>query len=398
MTLKNMNPPAKMLLVLSFYMLAGPSIFNIGLIDRDSLSGGYSQYYQIAIILTTSFFIYDCIKNNIKIFNFYTYGLIPCFVWVIASVFWSDFAVISARRSFLLIFTTVCLVYSIKTIKIDEILHIIFITSAFIMALNYISVIVGFGIHSYSDVDGALAGNWKGIHPHKNPAGAFCASLLIFSFLGFLWEKKYSFLVLNFATLLFLVKTESKTSLVLGVIFGYLLPIVLFIFKNLNIRYILLSIIIFFSIYIFYEWENFIYYMEDDSFTGRGLIWNTIIPIVEINPWFGYGYGGFWGVGDFGHIHSYATGFVSKLNQGHNAYIDALLTIGIPGLIVSVATFFVVPVFNLKNKSGLIFGFIASVVFFNIFYNFMESSLLAPDFSNWYFLVVVYALSLKSHE
>ena len=63
---------------------------------------------------------------------------------------------------------------------------------------------------------------------------------------------------------------------------------------------------------------------RDATFTGRTEVWDALIPLVEHNPIFGVGYGGFW-VGQPIRI---------PVNEAHNGYLDLSLQLGAVGLIL----------------------------------------------------------------
>ena len=64
---------------------------------------------------------------------------------------------------------------------------------------------------------------------------------------------------------------------------------------------------------------------RDATFTSRTDIWNILRPFAEEAPILGHGYGGFW---------SESVIRLAEVNEAHNGYLEVILILGIPGLIV----------------------------------------------------------------
>jgi hypothetical protein len=66
------------------------------------------------------------------------------------------------------------------------------------------------------------------------------------------------------------------------------------------------------------------------TFTGRVLIWRALMNFIGDHFWLGTGYGSFWNVGDDGPIYRYASGWVTRISEGHNGYLDLACQLGVP--------------------------------------------------------------------
>lgn len=69
-------------------------------------------------------------------------------------------------------------------------------------------------------------------------------------------------------------------------------------------------------------------FQRDASFTGRTDIWNAVLEVASRKPWFGVGYGGYWGLAD-DEIYS-ALG----VHEAHSGYLDVYLGVGIVGIVL----------------------------------------------------------------
>ena len=73
---------------------------------------------------------------------------------------------------------------------------------------------------------------------------------------------------------------------------------------------------------------------DPDMITQRGEIWNFLSQFVWERPLLGYGFSSFWAVGDQSFNLTMGSGFLQRINTGHNGYIDLILGTGIVGLTV----------------------------------------------------------------
>ena len=70
---------------------------------------------------------------------------------------------------------------------------------------------------------------------------------------------------------------------------------------------------------------------RDTSFTGRTDIWNAVLKVASGNPWFGVGYGGYWGLADQEIFRTL------RVQEAHSGYLEVYLEGGIVGVILFVA-------------------------------------------------------------
>jgi O-antigen ligase len=101
---------------------------------------------------------------------------------------------------------------------------------------------------------------------------------------------------------------------------------------------------------------------------------------------FGVGYGSFWDIGQQSPIATYEGRWFSNEIQGHNGYLDIILTTGFIGLAVSVIAAFINPVLTIFRHSNWVLkchGLSLSVIAFFSVHNLMESTLFRQAHPLW---------------
>ena len=71
---------------------------------------------------------------------------------------------------------------------------------------------------------------------------------------------------------------------------------------------------------------------NDITFTGRTDIWEFIYTKVQDNLALGYGFGGFWGLGDRSGNLTASYVYMWYLDSSHNGYLDIMIHLGVIGL------------------------------------------------------------------
>jgi exopolysaccharide production protein ExoQ len=256
------------------------------------------------------------------------------------------------------------------------------------LVVNYIVVFVDppVGIHMMKDssMPTAIIGNWRGFMVHKNFAGAATAICILM----FLFDTKRVPSLVRVAILLasayFLYRTQSKTSA--GMAGLALLAGLVFQFASGKLRMYVIPVIVavttgaalFVSAY-----QNAIQTkLDPTSFTGRGHIWSVMINYASDNLYKGAGFGSFWNIGPTSPIYHYGTGYVTQISVGHNGYLDLLVTVGLPGLILIIFAAIIWPLMKLLTNTTIDpakGGLLTALLLFCIGHNITESSLFERD-------------------
>ena len=242
------------------------------------------------------------------------------------------------------------------------------------------------GVHmTGEDMATALVGNWRGFLGHKNFAGAVCALCIVM----FLFDAKRIRLTIRiFAIAIaayFLFRSQSKTSggmVVLASIGGI-------VFETVSIRlrrYIISILMIVGSVawfltsaYADMVQSNF---LQPKAFTGRGQIWAALLNYAGDHPMLGAGFGSFWNIESGSPVFEYGQGYVTKITVGHSGYIDQLVTVGIPGVLLMIFAMAVWPLAKLLASENIAQGrgaLIAAMLMFCIGHNITESGLFERD-------------------
>ena len=81
----------------------------------------------------------------------------------------------------------------------------------------------------------------------------------------------------------------------------------------------------------------------DPTFTGRTDIWKFALSAISEHPWKGQGFEAFWFSEALKHGLEGKTKWLAQVATSHNSYVDVALTIGVPGLVLTLVAFLVQP-------------------------------------------------------
>lgn len=207
-------------------------------------------------------------------------------------------------------------------------------------------------IHTdWDPVEPEHAGSWRGHFPHKNIAGAMMAVLAILGIHAFRSGRRWTGAAIVIGAVAFLYLTRSKTSfglLPLAVMVGFaaewarplVLRLAIILGPVIALNLLTLGSAFDARIAAFNKWA-----LKDPTFTGRFDIWRYGFEKLAERPWSGFGFDSFW-------LTEWTLKGESKLElgwgvehiiHGHNAYLDIMLTLGVPGLAIVAWVFLVKP-------------------------------------------------------
>ena len=266
-----------------------------------------------------------------------------------------------------------------------------------VITLNflYIGLFPQYGIHG-PESGGAqeLIGNWKGLHYHKNVAGPVAAftslSLICYSMI----KKKFFPLLIALIPIIFLINTQAKTAILLfpaTVVMAFIIS--RFRFAGVGIFAFVGFMLVVLSFSVFSSLEEFlIVTINDPTLTGRTSIWEGLFMFFQENPIFGAGFGSFWAIGrEAPMINSDVEEWVKTAFQGHNGFLDILVTVGIPGLVFALLFVIWTPLriaMTQQNANVNIKMFFLSLWIYGLFLNLVESSLFQTSKIIWVFLLL----------
>ncbi len=249
-----------------------------------------------------------------------------------------------------------------------------------------------------------LAGAFRGIFGHKNGVGAVAALALLFGLAiirqqnGRVAKLLCCFYILAWGVLLLL--SHSKTSMALSVIapISFLILNTASRFFRINVGALLIFGIGMAALAIGllsygagYKAASIVGSLTGDaSFTGRDVIWEFMLEHISGRWLLGHGFGSFWGVGFESPNMQSVVFFIRLLNQGHNGYLDLLVSLGVVGLVLFLVQILKTGVQSevARYKSPAFFQLIWTVLIFSLIHNVTESSLLRGFSPVWVFTLI----------
>ena len=289
-----------------------------------------------------------------------SWPLLAFATWLAITIFTSVEPLLSIRRAILLVIAAMLSAGILVVARSARQFALTLAGAALVILIPSflgIALVPHLTVHSAFDVqaDPSHAGLWRGVFPFKNEAGAVMAILI---FVGLYVAASVSRLygwVLVALSAVFLVGTNSKTALAtLPVVF--VATTLCRVFKGGVLRTLLLlgpvvglAVVSIGSVFIPPVKDVLDTVLSDASFTGRNEIWEFAVENILARPLQGWGYGAFW----MTERTMYATGdtqtWVNTARHGHNAYIDAALMLGLPGLGVVLLAYLIAPLRDLQR-------------------------------------------------
>ncbi len=284
-------------------------------------------------------------------------ALVALLLWCWLSVTWAIEPGVALRRVLFTTIVTLGVTYSLNMLSYRTAMSILCTWFAAILLLDWLAIpLLAQAVHQPGEIDKALVGNWRGIHTHKNEAGAFCA-LAALVFIDKAWRGR-SYIIapaLVMLSLAFLVMTSSKTSggLVLvaamaGVVFdlGYRNPTLRAVALGTIACGLLLAVVAFGD-----QAPELLAVFEDPaSLTGRVQIWPVLLSYAAAHPFLGSGYGSFWAIGDASPVYESGARWLTTISHAHNGYLDLLVQTGLVGLALAVFGLVVRPMRRLASQ------------------------------------------------
>ncbi|MGA7786971.1 MAG: O-antigen ligase [Xanthobacteraceae bacterium] len=327
-------------------------------------------------------------------------ALIGVIAWCVLSVIASWEPALAARRlAFALVVMSISAMILLLPKNLRHFSDLMAAAVLIVLAACYLGVFLlpQYAIHHASDfLEPEHAGDWRGVFPHKNDAGA---TMVLFVFVGFYVARMRSLAlgaVIVALSGLFLAFTESKTAI--GV-----LPIALILSSiighsrrpALGIGLVLAVLLIFeissVGTVIFEPVHNLMQaIMPDATFTGRTEIWQLAVEAVAQRPITGYGYLTFFGTPEVVYGFGNTLSWVNAATDAHNAYLNLAVTIGIPGMLLVVLWAVVLPIVDFCRRApdphaAALQTLFLRVCLYGVYASCFESSILQQVGEVWFF-------------
>jgi len=321
--------------------------------------------------------------------------------WFILSTLWSLSPESTIRRVGLQIVIMgavaicVALVREAKII-VNDILQVLFIAAA----INWVALVV---------LPPTAIGH-AGIYLSKNNFGTFAALMVLLGAArlatGALWMRLLAGFVVA-SGVIFLVVSAAKTSIGLAVLVPAMAVFVLIFPLNrshfavpaaLAGVMILITVVGILTTFNLGTDDLFTFLFGEPTFTGRTAIWGFVWPYIENRPFIGYGFGGFWSTGPSSPVEQSGLWWMKDIiNQSHDLYVDLLVQGGCVALVL-----FLAHIGALVAHSRRLVSWhwsdkmaIASILFYSLIYNLMDTTLFRSFNTVWiYFLVASFLIGV----
>lgn len=327
--------------------------------------------------------------------------IIIAIVWCWLSVTWAFDPRISVRRVILLTMVLWSCFVIVRQLGYRSTIFLVRSSLVILLIANLIAVFYypSIAIHNFDPLgEDSLKGDWRGIMGHKNMAGLVTAlTVLLFTFDRNEMPRLVQLAVIGVASY-FLWFTSSRTSVAVcgaALLIGFLYSWYRFKYRPLAIGAVVILTLVGAIVQNVYS-DPFLRTLNDPAaFTGRTVIWAAMWNFYRNFPFFGAGYGSFWNIGPASPINQYGSDWLLNVYEGHNGYLDLLVTIGPVGLGLVVFAAIIMPIVRLMNwrqnraQAGAL---LMSVMVFAIGHNATESSLFDRDSIGQVFLMINLAL------
>ncbi|MDP4006131.1 O-antigen ligase [Methylobacterium sp. NEAU K] len=270
--------------------------------------------------------------------------------WFCASVAWAGFPDVSLRRVVVMVLVTVIALAIAVGIGPLRRAHTVLVGMLAVVIAADLAATVLRPDFAFTDI------GVRGFHAQKNVAGLVGMVAVIAGTGWALGDPRPRRLAAGFAFVAlasgFLVITQSKTSLMLAVLGGLMLPGLLVLRRLGPAAAAALALLTLGGVTVVAlgaeAFDTSLAALltpgSDTSFTGRTEIWDFARAEIARRPWTGFGFGSFWDVGDANDpllrappgtwlaTLKLGSGATMVINEAHNGYLDLQLQGGLPAL------------------------------------------------------------------
>ncbi|MBB4002787.1 O-antigen ligase family protein [Aurantimonas endophytica] len=222
-----------------------------------------------------------------------------------------------------------------------------------VLGLSYVGIVAmpGVAIHDGGGTEPQHAGLWRGIYSHKNVAGAVMGALFFCGLYLFRSGQRWTGLLIAGLSVLFVLKTGSKTAtallpavacLVIGLrLFGgRLLPAIAVGGAVAAMALLTLGTVLSPTLDSILQAV-----LPGTTFTGRTDLWRFALELFQGREWTGFGLNSFWQTNvAYGAERNFELAWDTRSSpNGHNGFLDVALATGWPGLCLAVLVLVLLP-------------------------------------------------------
>jgi hypothetical protein len=328
--------------------------------------------------------------------------LLITLAWFLVSLSWASNPGVGARRLVL----TLLVIWSVfllsSTVGYQGMVQSIRRVLPLVLLANFCAVLLlpGWAIHQAAvEGDPSIVGAWRGVLMQKNFAGVASAlTIIFFAFDAGKIGRTYRWTVIVMAAI-FLYQTNSRTSmslLIASMAIGFLYRFYRPYYRWMWSVFLALSVPL--LVFIIVENRELMAapFADPDAFTGRVHIWMALLNYAGDHLLLGSGFGSFWNAGEPHPLAPYTRGWVlNKISSGHSGFLDLLAQTGLPGLILSIFSAFLAPLWIfMKHETAHPgrAGLLLALIMFCFAQNLTESGLFDRDATVQVFLMIGIAL------
>jgi O-antigen ligase len=282
--------------------------------------------------------------------------------WIGVSCLTSQDPTTSIKRAALLGFVVICTAsLFLLPRNRDDLTRLLSWIALLILALSYLGVVFfpQYAIHQAADLnEPQLAGDWRGLFGHKNMASAVFSVLAFFG-LFVRWERRFVGWLIFILSIVFVIASGGKSSI------GICALTIVVSFLAARANNIVLWVAIVFSPLAALNllgvgsvlWPALSEYSAmlplDASFTGRTDVWSFALPKAAESLLFGHGFLAFWNTEALRYGMEQTTTWAGGAAHAHNGYLDAIISMGLPGLFLTLAALVIKPVRDFRRGLAL---------------------------------------------
>jgi O-antigen ligase len=332
--------------------------------------------------------------------------------WLLASALTSQDPVTSLKRAALTGFVACIAATSPLLPRGTRRLAILLaIAAALLLGLSYFGVVFipQYAVHQATDIgEPGLAGDWRGVFGHKNVA---VAVFVCTGFMG-IYVARTGFAVAGAAisvlSLIFVYFCHGKTA---GMLWLPTLVISAFVSRYgagwgwrvaALAPFVLLTTLGVGSV-ISAPIASLVAGLPiDPTFTGRSDIWRFALDKLPSHPFLGFGFDAFWDTGAVRYAGEGPTAWVAGAAHAHNCLVDIALTMGVPGVALTLWAFVLQPLADIRaavmtGANPALVALLTQIWLFGVYVSTLESFMFDRSNPIWFtFLFAVFALRYAS--
>ena len=260
------------------------------------------------------------------------------------SALWSVDPETTQRRAIALTFTTLAALVLASRFEWPELLEVFASAFAVVIVLSYL---FGALIPSYGRMSALFPGAWRGVYQEKNALGDTMTMAYITLVATAVLNPRRRTLWIGFAiaAIGLILLSTSKTSLVTLMI-GSACLIFVWLAKrgpaiSVAATFLAVSALLALALALIFASDVFFGLLgKDATFTGRTVIWSSVLRLIHARPWTGYGYVAVWtDESAWGPLAWIVKWSKFRPHHAHNSWLETWLGLGYPGLALWTSVF-----------------------------------------------------------